>query len=299
MKKNPQLLILIGAPGSGKTTFAKYQIRTHANWIRVSRDDFRKMQFSNTFLSDEMEDAMTQVLYASIEKILLQKINVIADATHTKIEYLEEYIERFNHLADINFKIFEVPKPELIKRCTLRAEQTGQWFPTKSVTHHYEALNTLKENFDFAARPRVRLLNNFELPNKNLPKAVICDLDGTLSLLDGRDPYDASNADKDRLNQPVASTIAFYRQNGYQILLVSGREVIHREPTLKFLAKHNIKFDQLWMRPSGNYSKDSKLKKDIYEKYIQNNYGVSLVLDDRDQVVDMWRKKLGLPCFQV
>ena len=37
----------------------------------------------------------------------------------------------------------------------------------------------------------------------------------------------------------------------------------------------------------------------IYEKYLKDNFDVEFVLDDRDQVVDMWRKELNLKCFQV
>jgi len=39
--------------------------------------------------------------------------------------------------------------------------------------------------------------------------------------------------------------------------------------------------------------------KEIYKAKIEPNYDVYLVLDDRNQVVDMWRKELQLPCFQV
>ena len=38
-----KLLILVGAPGSGKSTFARYFLRTEDNWVRVNRDDFRLM----------------------------------------------------------------------------------------------------------------------------------------------------------------------------------------------------------------------------------------------------------------
>lgn len=299
MKKNPQLLILIGAPGSGKTTFAKYHVRTHINWMRVCRDDLRTMQFSQAFLSDEMESAMSEMIYASIEKMLLQKINVVADATHTKPEYLNEYLDRFGHLADVSFKVFEAPKKELMLRCERREAETGKWIPAKAISHHADALEKLKDTFDLSARPRKRILNVVVRQNESLPKAVICDLDGTLALMDERDPFDASGCENDRLNKSVADTLAYYRQNGYNILLVSGREDTYREPTLQFLEKHHIHFDELWMRPSGNYIKDSVLKKGIYKQNIQDKYAVALVLDDRDQVVDMWRKELQLPCFQV
>jgi hypothetical protein len=53
------------------------------------------------------------------------------------------------------------------------------------------------------------------------------------------------------------------------------------------------------MRRTGDRRKDSKVKREMYERTVPGTYDVLLVLDDRNQVVDMWRKELGLPCFQV
>jgi hypothetical protein len=52
------------------------------------------------------------------------------------------------------------------------------------------------------------------------------------------------------------------------------------------------------MREAGDSRKDSIVKQELYEKHIEPSYDVFVVLDDRNQVVDMWRS-LGLVCLQV
>lgn len=135
--------------------------------------------------------------------------------------------------------------------------------------------------------------------NPDLPKAIICDLDGTLALMNGRNPFDASSCDNDLIHHPVANLLRNYKTLGYKILLVSGREDLYKEPTLRFLEKHAIAFDDLLMRKAKDYRKDSIIKTEIYENFIKGNYFIEFVLDDRNQVVDTWRRELKLPCFQV
>ncbi|MEB3173721.1 MAG: polynucleotide kinase, partial [Cyanobacteriota bacterium] len=130
-------------------------------------------------------------------------------------------------------------------------------------------------------------------PQPGRPSAIICDLDGTLCLLKGRNPYDASHCDEDDLNPVVASLLV-----GRRVLLVSGREEKYREPTLRFLAKHQIKYEHLWMRATGDLRKDAVIKREIFERRIRNQYNIEFVLDDRNQVVELWRS-LGLVCLQV
>ena len=48
----------------------------------------------------------------------------------------------------------------------------------------------------------------------------------------------------------------------------------------------------------GDHRKDCYVKYDI-AKTIQKEFKILSVLDDRNQVVDMWRNGLKLPCFQV
>lgn len=53
------------------------------------------------------------------------------------------------------------------------------------------------------------------------------------------------------------------------------------------------------MRKTQDNRKDSIIKTEIYQEFIKEHYFVEFVLDDRNQVVDTWRKDLKLPCFQV
>jgi len=54
----------------------------------------------------------------------------------------------------------------------------------------------------------------------------------------------------------------------------------------------------LFMRPDGDFRADNIVKQEIYDTHIKGKHDVLFVMDDRQQVVDMWRRN-GLTCFQV
>ena len=296
-----KLLILVGAPGSGKSTFARYFLRTEDNWIRVNRDDFRLMQFGDSLMIPFYEERISKMVEASVLTLLKSDTNVIIDATNTSLRTIEDMIHTYTEYADISFKVFDLPVDELVKRCDKRYEETGKFISKSVVERNVANLKHTLEKFDFAPIPRkVQVATtSYATQDKNLPKAVICDLDGTLSLLNGRDPYNAATCDNDLLNTPVAAALKMAKQQGYQVILLSGREDKFREPTVRFLNKHQIGYDLLLMRTSNDFRKDNIIKRELFESEIQGKYFVEFLLDDRNQVVDMWRKDLHLPCFQV
>ncbi|HYD35215.1 MAG TPA: hypothetical protein VD999_04065 [Vitreimonas sp.] len=129
------------------------------------------------------------------------------------------------------------------------------------------------------------------------PTCIICDLDGTLALIDHRDPYDATLCELDSLNHPVAAVLERFA-NDTDIVLVSGRIDTWRTETERWLETHCIPYTKLYMRRAGDRRKDTVLKKEIFERHISPQWEVRFVLEDRNQVVVMWRE-LGLVCFQV
>ena len=100
-----------------------------------------------------------------------------------------------------------------------------------------------KTQFKFY-KPRVEIytatsgMNKGVVPmaqNEKLPRAVIFDNDGTISLIhSGRSPYDAASCDLDAPHPHVIECMKLYHNAGYKILFVSGREDKDRAPTERF-----------------------------------------------------------------
>ena len=142
-------------------------------------------------------------------------------------------------------------------------------------------------------------------------KIVIFDLDGTLALIDKRRAIstkdngkmdwgvfqDPKNISLDQPNQPVINMANMLSSQGFKIVILSGRSDATADATLKWLTKNNVNFDSLTMRPQKHlFMPDNDLKQMWLDDIGVDN--VVMVFDDRNQVVDMWRKN-GLTCFQV
>ena len=145
---------------------------------------------------------------------------------------------------------------------------------------------------------------------------VIFDLDGTLALIDKRRDlatkdngkmdwakfFNPDNIDLDLPNQPVIDIANMLHSQGYLIYIFSGRSDKTEDATKDWLDKHNVNYDLLQMRPQGLlYLPDNDLKQGWLDTITLGKAGkdrVAMVFDDRNQVVDMWRKN-GLTTFQV
>lgn len=134
-------------------------------------------------------------------------------------------------------------------------------------------------------------------------KAIIVDVDGTLATKhEGRGQFDWHLVADDIPNYDIVELVNLYayskEHDPYTILVLSGREDICRLDTELWLTRYGVEWDDLFMRAAGDNRKDAIVKREIYDAHIEPYYEVRVVIDDRQQVVDMWRS-LGLRVLQV
>lgn len=284
MKK---VIIMRGLPGSGKSTFAKNLLAETPNmYKRINRDDLRAM-FDNSTFTKGNEKFVKQVRDILIIKALEDGKHVIVDDTNlsdTNEKRIRQLVQAFNtaHTDNVAVEIHEMNTPleECIARDAKRPNPVGEQHIRKMHRQFYAE-------------------NALITQDETLPKALICDLDGTLALMNGRNPFDGAACESDLLNKPVANVLKNYKAIGYKILLLSGRKDDCKTQTINWLAKHNIEYDMLEMRKADDNRMDAIVKRELFEAHIAGKFFIEFVLDDRNQVVSLWRNELGLPCFQV
>lgn len=298
MKK---LLVLIGIPASGKSTFAMDLLKKEDNWFRVSRDDIRMTMFGTEF-NPHIEGFVSKIQNMLILKALKSDHNVVIDNCNVR----ESYRNDLYNLAKLDGNVMyeEMIFKTSLQECLERNKQRSRKVPEEAIIKFAkEGRNTIWGTYKPKKEFIPKTERSFLVQDESLPGAIICDLDGTLCLMNGRNPYDASTADKDLPNVPVLETVKLYHSIGYNIIFCSGREDKFREPTESFLKQHFVDDlgplpYSLLMRKTGDQRKDAIIKREIFDANIRDKYNVLFVLDDRNQVVEGWRD-IGLTCFQV
>lgn len=292
-----EILLTKGCPASGKSTFAKKLVEQGSH-VRVNKDDLRSM-LHNSVYSESNEKFVLSVRDFVVEECLKKNLSVVVDDTNFDGQHFKRMCliaEKFDKDIVVREKYFPIDLTVAHERNEQRVVGKVPRSVIDRMYKKYVEGKTVKERF-------AQIVNKKEdlTQDKTLPLAIICDLDGTISLFteEMRSPYDASKCEHDLLNEPVADVINTYFNKGYKILFVSGREDTYREQTERFLKKHfpNLTYS-LFMRKTGDMRKDTIIKKEIYVDNIWTNYYVKFILDDRASVVRGWRE-MGLTCFQV
>lgn len=141
-------------------------------------------------------------------------------------------------------------------------------------------------------------------------RAVLVDIDGTTALNNSGRPWYGEGYEKrlheDDVNQTVVDVLdALLYKGGFadHVLFVSGRAEIGREATMLWLSEHTFyvpdgHLADLFMRKDKDFRKDEIVKREIYDEHIRDVYDVRLALDDKPEMIDLWRS-LDIPAWQV
>lgn len=273
------ITLLVGPPGSGKSTAALKLGGEYINQDLQGKEEHFKL-FTEAL--SEGKDIVVDRMNFSVE----QRQRYIKPAKEkgysTKIIVLHE-----------NFKTcFERMKLRM-DHPTIRDEKTAA-----RVLHFF--YSKYERVQDSEADSVVR-----EWPNLDKPKAIICDLDGTLCNVDHRLHFVKGpgkknwkgffeNLKDDAVNQWCADILLRADES---IVLCSGRSDEYKNITQDWLADHFVLYNDLFMRYRNDYREDYIVKEVILDFEILTRYNPIYSIDDRDQVVNMWRKR-GITCLQ-
>ena len=287
MDSKPTIVILVGPPGSGKSMWAKEYIANHENGSAVhyiNQDTQGKqghLDFFDTAIKDKRE-------------IIVDRMNF---SKGQRARYLDPARKAKYHTKIV---VLHLPYDECVKRAsdrknhpTIKDAETAE----KAVYFFFKNYGRPK---DTEADEVVRL--GWEKASLN--KVIVCDLDGTLANCEHRlhhlhvEQPNKPNWKKffeemplDPVNEWCRSLLSAMSHD-YQIVYCTGRAGEYYNLSKEWLEQNGLVYPgfTLFSRMKGDHRADWQVKEIIYEFEIKTRYGILFVVDDRTQVVDMWRK---------
>lgn len=282
-----KIIMTMGLPASGKSTWAKEQVlSSQGDVVRVNKDDLRMMVHIGQH--SKGREKLIKLLRNDIvcRAIEMGKTVIVDDTNFHPSHYytLKEIAESLDAEFEVNDSFLQVPLEECIIRDSKREASVGR--------------DVIIGMYNEYLKPKGI---EYKL---DCPDAIICDLDGTLALYTARTKQDHYERDfeNDTPNEHVLLLLQVATNiKGYQIIFTSGRNEKFREQTISFLKKVGLSEDdhyKLFMRKQSDNRPDYVAKQEMYNEHIKNNYNIKFVIDDRPQVVRLWRS-LGLFVFDV
>lgn len=315
------LVITRGLPGSGKTTYAKTWVSENAHHrSRLNRDDFREMLHGGPQGYDRpLEQAVTWAQQGAARALLAAGRDVICDDMNLQNRQVKEWMKLAAEVG-AGFEVVDltnVPLNTCIERDLERHLAGGRYVGADYISGKYaQFVKGRKYPLPLPETPVRQQVQPYRAPEyvdgRPAPKCILVDIDGTMALMNGRGPFDWHRVGEDKPNRPVVNLVNWLedysglmyetRGDGFEIIFMSGRDEVCREETTEWLDSLGFYGNKLYMRPSlpdgVQQPADNVVKLALFDEHIRHAYDVQFVLDDRDQVVEMWRS-LGLACFQV
>ena len=309
-----QITLLVGPPGSGKTTWTKDYIKAHNNrsdLIRISQDDQGKAGHMSEF-----------------ETALGMDFDIIIDRMGFDKSQRERYLKPAREAGyNTRIVVLHVPRKTCLERCNARKDH-----PTiKDETNANQAIDLFFSKYERVQDGDADEVMRMGWLDNRAAKCIWSDLDGTLADVEHRRHHvrqsasvelDAAISRTDSISEPakkfkpdwkkffeemtsdtvdeVCKSILDDMSNMYPIVYATGRPDNYKEHTEVWLQENRLRYpgSLLFMRLRNDMRKDDIVKEIILEFEVKTRYNIFFALDDRDQVVKMLRKH-GVKVLQV
>lgn len=284
-----KLIMLLGLPGSGKSTWAKEYIDSASRKTkRINKDALRDL-LDNGKHTRANEKFILTLRDNIVVEALQQDIDIIVDDTN----FAPKHEARLRQLAQGNNAEFEIvdftdiPIETCIKNDLKRFDSVGE-----------AVIRQMAAQYGIGYEEYV--------PEGSQP-AIVVDIDGTLAhRVTDRSPYDWQRVGEDAVDENVKQLLESFigtrtsepKDGGLAVILLSGRDGEAREETEKWLARNGIPYTDLFMRAEGDNRKDTEIKRELFDEHVRPYYDVRLVIDDRPSVCREWHR-MGLTVWQV
>jgi hypothetical protein len=211
----------------------------------------------------------------------------------------------------VDIKVFVVPRKVCYDRCVVRTNHET----IKDANSARSAINLFFAKYSKPAPDEGKVeFITYESQDAYVsatkPRAIVCDLDGTMCNIDHRLHYVKKDIEGQKPNwfaffrgiprdevNPWCAEIVRKFATTHQILYCSGRSEAEREMSEEWLKKNNLWFGHLFMRSAGDHRQDDIVKEILLDFDVLPQFNPEFMIDDRQQVVDMWRRR-GFVCLQ-
>ncbi len=266
-----KIILLKGLPASGKSTRAKEMIEENKSFVRVNKDLIRKTLHFGKY-SKKNEELVKSVEKDMVHTALLSGKNIIVDDMNYGYSNYKEW-EEFCYYNHCNLEEEEIKTPW--KECIVR--DMSRYGTDEYVGEHVIINSAMRYK---------------KIREENM---VICDIDGTLANAKHRMHYvEGDKKDwksffaevhKDKPIKKIIKMVQDFHKLGNRIIIITGRNEICREETVKWLKDNDVPFFTLFMRDEEDHREDFVVKNKILETYFDNRNKIIAVIEDRPQVI--------------
>lgn len=302
--------ILVGCSASGKSTYVD-SLDESTEWIEINRDEIRKQLLNTTksgtgysddqnmwkFWNFSWEKDVTKIVDNYIQYWAKAGTDIICSDTNINQDRRNALIKKLEDLGyEVDVIVFgkDLSLDELWKRDNFRKDSVG----FQIIAKQYQEFR--------------KQYPKYQLKDTDGKPCVIFDVDGTLT----RGPENRSAYEWDKVSQDLPrlnlfNTMVTLKNEGYKIIVLSGRDSVCREDTFDWLAKwfnfvtdfynDHEKFPQfeLYMRPENDMRSDIDVKLELFFNHIDGKYNVCAVYDDRPKVIRNVWLELGFDTYCV